>query len=105
MKELSKSAIFLLDLSNDSTDTSIMNNTTNYTVKELTEKIAELCELRFPGDLSMKWSYVSGVLEAILDFEVRGYNKGFKTLQEAVNESFIRYDQDLQNEKALAASN
>ena len=78
---------------------------TNYTVKQLTDKIAELCEHRFPTDRSLKWAYVSGVLEAILDFEVRGYNKGFKTLQEAVNESFIRYDQDLQNEKALAASN
>ena len=103
MKELSKSAIFLLDLSKESTDTSIMN-TTNYTVKELTDKIAELCEHRFPSDRSMKWAYVSGVLEAILDFEVRGYNKGFKTLQEAVNESFLRYEQDLQNEKALAAA-
>ena len=78
---------------------------TNYTVKQLTDKIAELCELRFPSDRLMKWAYVSGVLEAILDFEVRGYNKGFKTLQEAVNESFIRYDQDLLAEKKLVASN
>ena len=78
---------------------------TNYTVKQLTDKIAELCEHRFPTDRSLKWAYVSGVLEAILDFEVRGYNKGFKTLQEAVNESFIRYDQDLLAEKKLVASN
>ena len=78
---------------------------TNYTVKQLTDKIAELCELRFPSDRLMKWAYVSGVLEAILDFEVRGYNKGFKTLQEAVNESFIRYEQDLLAEKKLVASN
>jgi hypothetical protein len=78
---------------------------TNYTVKQLTDKIAELCEHRFPTDRSLKWAYVSGVLEAILDFEVRGYNKGFKTLQEAVNESFIRYEQDLLAEKKLVASN
>lgn len=76
---------------------------TNYSVKQLVDKLGELCEHRFPSDRSMKWAYMAGVLEAILDFEVKGYNKD-KTLQEVVNESFTRYDQDLQNEKALAAS-
>ena len=78
---------------------------TNYTVKQLTDKIAELCEHRFPTDRSLKWAYVSGVLEAILDFEVRGYNKGIKSLQQVVNESFDRYEQDLLAEKKLVASN
>lgn len=79
-------------------------NETNYSVKQLTDKIAEFCEHQYPTDRSMKWAYISGVLQAILDFEVKGYNKDIKTLQEVVNESFLRYDQDLQNAKALAAS-
>jgi len=78
---------------------------TNYTVKQLTDKIAELCEVRYPTDRSMKWAYVAGVLEAILDFEVKGYNKGIKSLQQVVNESFDRYEQDLLAEKKLVASN
>jgi hypothetical protein len=78
---------------------------TNYTVKQLTDKIAELCEVRYPTDRSMKWTYVAGVLEAILDFEVKGYYNGTRTLQQVVNDSFDRYEQDLQAEKKLVASN
>ena len=79
-------------------------NETNYTVKQLTDKLAELCTARYPSDPSMKWAYMTGVLEAMLDWELRGYNKGFKNLQESVNEAFIRYDEELKAEKELVAA-
>ena len=52
----------------------------------------------------MKWAYTCGILEAILDWEVKGYSKGFKTLQESINDAFERYEQELQGELELAAS-
>jgi len=78
-----------------------MINKNNYTVKNLTDKIAELNAVKYPTDPSMKWAYTCGVLEAILDWEVRGFNKGFKTLQESINEAYERYDEEL---KGLLAS-
>ena len=78
-----------------------MKNKNNYTVKNLTDKIAELNAAKFPNDPSMKWAYTCGVLEAILDWEVKGFNKGFKTLQESINEAYERYDEEL---KGLLAS-
>jgi hypothetical protein len=81
-----------------------MQNKNNRTVKELTDKIAETCAVRYPSDPSMKWAYVAGVLEAILDWEVKGYGKGFKTLQESINDAYDRYDQEIQHELELAAS-
>ena len=77
---------------------------TNYTVKQLTDKIAELSAARYPNDHSMKWAYTCGVLEAILDWDVKGYNKGFQSLQEAINQAYLRYEQELLGELELAAS-
>jgi len=68
----------------------------NYTVKQLTDKLSELAAARYPNDPSMKWAYTTGVLESILDFEVRGYAKGIKTLQELINDAYDRYDTELQ---------
>jgi hypothetical protein len=79
-------------------------NETNYTVKQLTDKIAELNAVKYPNDPSMKWAYTCGVLESILDWEVKGYNKGFQTLQETINQAFLRYEQELLGELELAAS-
>jgi hypothetical protein len=81
-----------------------MKNKNNRTVKELTDKIAEMCQAKYPTDPSMKWAYTCGILEAILDWEVKGYGKGFKTLQESINDAYLRYDQELQHELELAAS-
>jgi hypothetical protein len=81
-----------------------MQNKNNYTVKNLTDKIAEVSAARYPTDPSMKWAYTCGVLEAILDFEVKGYANGISTLQERINESYERYDQELQHELELASS-
>jgi soluble cytochrome b562 len=79
-------------------------NETNYTVAELTNKIKESCDAKYPNDPSMKWAYTCGVLEAILDWEVKGYNKGFQSLQETINQSYLRYEQELLGELELAAS-
>lgn len=72
-------------------------NTINYTVKQLTDKLNELNTAKFPNDPSMKWAYICGVLESILDWEVKGYSKGYSTLQERINEAYERYDQELQS--------
>jgi len=81
-----------------------MKNKNNYTVKQLSDKLTEVGDFRFPNDPSVKWAYTCGVLEAILDFEVKGYANGISTLQERINESYERYDRELQHEKELAAS-
>jgi hypothetical protein len=80
----------------------MIKNTTQYTVKQLTNKIEEVSKVKFPNDHSMKWAYTCGVLEAILDWEVKGYNKGFKTLQESINDAYLRYEKELQEELAAA---
>jgi hypothetical protein len=81
-----------------------MKNKNNRTVKELTDKIAELNAVKYPNDPSMKWAYTTGVLEAILDWEVKGYGKGIRTLQESINDAYLRYEQELLGELELAAS-
>jgi hypothetical protein len=70
----------------------------NYSVKQLTNKIEELAKVRYPNDHSMKWAYTCGILEAILDWEVRGYGNGIRTLQENINDAYERYDKELQQE-------
>ena len=81
-----------------------MQNKENVTIAQLTNKLNELCHAKFPNDHSMKWAYTCGVLEAILDWELKGYSKGIKTLQESVNDAYERYDQELNHELELAAS-
>ena len=82
--------------------TNSMKNKDNVTVKQLTDKLTELCAAKYPNDRSMKWAYVCGVLEAMLDWEVKGYDKGIKTLQERVNEAFERYEEELEAELTIA---
>jgi hypothetical protein len=79
-------------------------NETNYSVRELTNKIEEVSKAKFPNDHSMKWAYTCGVLESILDWEVKGFNKGFQTLQESINQAYLRYEQELKHELELARS-
>jgi hypothetical protein len=81
-----------------------MENKNNYTVKQLVDKLKELCETREYKDSTYKWAYTVGTLEAILDWEVKGFNKGFKTLQETINEAFLRCDEELQGLKELVAA-
>jgi len=75
-----------------------MENKNNRTVKEMTDKLAEVCKAKYPNDHSMKWAYVAGVLEAMLDIEVRGH--GYGTLQERINDAFNRYEEELEQELA-----
>jgi hypothetical protein len=81
-----------------------MKNKENVTVKQLTDKLAELCTAKYPTDPSMKWAYVAGVLEAMLDWELKGYSEKWDTLQDRVNAAFERYEQELQGELELATS-
>jgi hypothetical protein len=81
-----------------------MKNKENVTVKQLTDKIAELCAVKY-NDHSMKWAYTTGVLEAILDWEVKGYSKNVDTLQERINAAFLRYEEELKAELKLKLPN
>ena len=63
------------------------NNETNIEVHELVNLICELQEKKGNGD--WKHSYALGTIQAILDWEVKGYNKGFKSLQEVINDSYM----------------
>ncbi|NDD52430.1 hypothetical protein EBZ39_00880 [bacterium] len=95
---------FPLEVPADFRYTDSMENKNNRTVKELTDKIAEMCQAKYPTDPSMKWAYTCGILEAMLDWEVKGYSRGIKTLQESINDAYDRYENELQHELELAAS-
>jgi len=80
----------------------MIKNTTNYTVKQLTDKITEMCSAKYPNDHSMKWAYTCGVLEAMLDWELKGYSEKWDTLQDRVNAAYLRYEKELESELAVA---
>jgi len=62
------------------------NNVENVTVAELVDLICELQTLK--GNGNWKHSYALGTIQAILDWEIRGYSKGYSTLQERINDSY-----------------
>ena len=64
----------------------IKNNLTNYSVNELVDLICELQVKNGNGD--WKHSYALGTVQAILDWEVKGYNTGFRSLQETINGAY-----------------
>ena len=63
-----------------------MKNKNNVQVHELVNLICELQELKGNGD--WKHSYALGTIQAILDWEVKGFNKGFRSLQETINDAY-----------------
>jgi len=69
-----------------------MNNKNNITVKELTELLHELVRVKYNNSLG--YAYVSGVLEAILDWELKGLNS--INLQETINNCYSRNKKDLE---------
>lgn len=73
----------------------MIKNTTNYTVAQLVDKLKEVCEKKEYNDPTYKWAYITGTLEAILDFEVKGYGAGITTLQEQINNAYLRYENEL----------
>ena len=80
-----------------------MNNKNNVTVKQLVDKLNELKARDYKNDPSNRWAYVAGVLEAMMDWELKGYDKGSKTtLQDRVNEAFERYDRELKGKLEVA---
>jgi septation ring formation regulator EzrA len=76
-------------------------NETNYTVKQLTDKLVELQTIKFPKDPSAKWAYVAYVLEAMLDWEVKGYSGNVDSIQDRINSAYLRYENEIQAEKDL----
>jgi len=70
-----------------------MKNKNDVQVHELVNKICELQELKGNGDF--KHSYALGTIQAILDWEVKGFNKGFRTLQESINNSYESVQEEL----------
>jgi hypothetical protein len=62
------------------------NNVTNIEVHELVNLICELQEKKGNGD--WKHSYALGTIQAILDWEIKGYSKGYSTLQERINDAY-----------------
>jgi ribosomal protein L6P/L9E len=63
-----------------------MKNKNNVTVTELVNAIVKLQEKK--GNRDSAHSYALGTIQAILDWEVKGYNKGFKSLQEVIDDSY-----------------
>jgi len=72
-------------------------NTTDRQVHELVNLICELQTLKGNGDF--KHSYALGFIQAILDWEVKGFNKGFRTLQESINNSYESVQEELDEVK------
>jgi hypothetical protein len=62
------------------------NNVTNYSVQELVDLICELQVKK--GNKDWQHSYALGTIQAILDWEIRGYSKGVSTLQERINDCY-----------------
>ena len=71
-----------------------MKNKNNVQVHELVNLIGELQELKGNGD--WKHSYALGTIQAILDWEVKGFNKGYRTLQEVINDAYDNVNGELQ---------
>jgi len=73
----------------NSSHNKIMKNkkeVTNRTVTELTNKLLEV--QRAKGNKDHAYAYTLGTIQAILDWEVKGYYKGTRTLQEVINDSY-----------------
>jgi hypothetical protein len=73
------------------------NNETDYSVQELVDLICELQERKGNGD--WKHSYALGTIQAILDWEIKGYSKGHSTLQERINDAYGNVNNELQSIK------
>jgi hypothetical protein len=58
--------------------------------RQVHELVNLICELQIKkGNGDFKHSYALGTIQAILDWEVKGFNKGFRTLQESINNSYM----------------
>jgi hypothetical protein len=71
---------------------------TNVTVHELVNLITELQEKK--GNKAFAHSYALGTLQAIIDWEVKGYTDG---LQEALNRAYIQVKKELDTFEPLTS--
>jgi hypothetical protein len=76
------------------------NNVTNRTVPELVNKIVELQDRK--GNRDFAHSYALGTIQAILDWDLKGYYTGSYTLQEAINSSYETVKKELDEIEVLA---
>ena len=63
-----------------------MKNKNNVTVTELVNLIVELQDKK--DNIRYAHSCALGTIQAILDWEIRGYSKGVSTLQERINDAY-----------------
>jgi len=75
-----------------------MKNKNNVTVTELVNKLIEV--QRAKNNRDHAHAYALGCVQAILDWEVKGFNKGFRTLQEAINSSYESAQKELDEVEA-----
>lgn len=70
-----------------------MKNKNNITVTELVNKLIEVQRAKNNRDFAH--AYALGSIQAILDWEVKGYYKGFRTLQEVINDAYESAQKEL----------
>jgi hypothetical protein len=73
---------------------------TNRTVTELVNKIVELQNAK--GNRDFAHSYALGTIQAILDWELKGFYKGFRTLQDVINDSYNNVQEELEELQVAA---
>jgi len=73
-------------------------NKNNVQVHELVNTIVELQEKK--GNKAFAHSYALGTLQAIVDWEIKGYTNG---LQEALNRAYIQVKKELDTFEPLTA--
>lgn len=75
--------------------TDCMKNKNDRTVKELVDVIIQIQDRR--NNKAHAYAYALGAIQAILDWEVKGFNRG--SLQQTINDQYTSYEAEL---KALA---
>ena len=76
------------------------NTVTDRTVKELVDLIIEIQDRK--NNKTYAYAYALGVIQSILDWEVKGFNCG--KLQETINDQFTSYETELKALEKIANS-
>jgi len=80
-----------------------MKNKNNRTVTELVNKLIEVEKAK--GNRDFAYAYTLGVVQAILDWEIKGYYKGIRTLQDVINSNYESALKELKDlEKGLVVA-
>ena len=79
----------------------IKNTTTNRTASELVDLIVKV--RREKNDGLAAYAYATGVLTSLLDWQLKGYDNGLRTLQDHINDSYKTYEKELVDLSTIAA--